>query len=372
MFARKSSSGGRRFEPAWAFLLVSFTSHVLGCTGLGPATISTGRSAYNSAIQRTSNEELLLNIVRLRYSDAPLFLRVTGVAANVSSQFGLDGGATFPGSGVTVANVGATARILDNPTVTYAPLQGDQFVTQLLTPVRVATLELLLESGWSIDRVFRLCVQRLNGVRNAPTASGPTPKGAPVFERFMRVSKLLGDLHRRDAIEFSLDAHDPQSLHMTFRGQDASSREALEFAELLDLDPEAGHYTLSTRSQTSPRDKNVIAIETRSLMGSLFYVSQAVTPPAAHQEKEWVTITRSSDGSAFDWRDVMEGLFEIRSTSRPSQETFLDTSYLGHSFTIDHRDLQSKATFELLNLLFALQAGSNSGSGPVLTLPVSK
>lgn len=40
-----------------------------GCASLGPAAIRWERTDYNVAIQETQNEQLLLNLVRLRYSE---------------------------------------------------------------------------------------------------------------------------------------------------------------------------------------------------------------------------------------------------------------------------------------------------------------
>ncbi|HEY0135192.1 MAG TPA: hypothetical protein VGB85_13985, partial [Nannocystis sp.] len=44
------------------------------CQSVGPRSLQYGRGQYNVAIQRTNGEQLLLNLVRLRYRDAPLFL----------------------------------------------------------------------------------------------------------------------------------------------------------------------------------------------------------------------------------------------------------------------------------------------------------
>jgi hypothetical protein len=68
----------------------------------------------------------------------------------------------------------------------------------------------------------------------------------------------------------------------------------------------------------------------------------------------------------------MDGLLRIESGEGASAEAILETRYLGQSLRIEHRDLQTKTTFELLSLLFALQAGATPGGGPVLTLPVSR
>ena len=352
----------------FALLLLIFAA---GCGGIGPSGISTGRPAYNAAIQTTSNEEMLLNIVRLRYRDTPFFLQVSGVAANISTQMGLGGGAAIPSTGTTVGNVNATAQIRDNPTVTYAPLQGDDFVTQLLTPVRLGTMQLLIETGWSIDRVLRLCAQRLGDAKNAPSAAGPTPDRAPEFETFRRVSGLLRVLETRDAIAFSRDPAAPRELVVEFRGSEADSAEAREIAELLDLESGAARIVFSADGASGARPGRV-SIETRSVMDSLFYLSQAVRPPEKHIKKAWVTATRNADGSDFAWEKLMDGFFRVNASAVPPTGTFLSTRYLGHVFSIDQDDLNTKATFVLLNQLFALQAGASRTAGPLLTLPVSR
>ncbi len=45
----------------------------LGCGTLGPSAIKGERINYNSAIQRSNDEQLLLNLVRLKYRDTPSF-----------------------------------------------------------------------------------------------------------------------------------------------------------------------------------------------------------------------------------------------------------------------------------------------------------
>ena len=48
---------------------------------------SGGRTSYNMAAQNTTNQELLLNLVRLRYSDTPYFLELNGI----TTQFNFSG-----------------------------------------------------------------------------------------------------------------------------------------------------------------------------------------------------------------------------------------------------------------------------------------
>src|SRR3954462_13537714 len=51
-----------------------------GCS-FGPKTLCRTRLPYNEAVKTTSEEQLLLNIVRLRYSDNPSSIAVSNIAA---------------------------------------------------------------------------------------------------------------------------------------------------------------------------------------------------------------------------------------------------------------------------------------------------
>lgn len=93
----------------------------------------------------------------------------------------------------------------EKPTVTYAPLQGEKFIQHLLTPVRLDTILLLYHSGWSIKRIFHLCLQRINGIKNAPSASGPTPEYAPAYKEFTHVAGLFRKLQLRDGLDLGYE-----------------------------------------------------------------------------------------------------------------------------------------------------------------------
>lgn len=95
------------------------------------------------------------------------------------------------------------------PTLTYTPLQGENFIQRLLSPLTLDKLMLLYRSGWNIGRLFRLCIQRLNDVKNAPRASGPAPEEAPQYREFSRVLDLLRELERRDGVELAYEAYPP-------------------------------------------------------------------------------------------------------------------------------------------------------------------
>jgi hypothetical protein len=340
-----------------------------GCLAAGPEQIRTGRGDYNAAIQQTSNEQLLLNIVRLRYRDIPLFLEVTSVTTRFTTTASSEASSALASGTRTTFGLKAGVSYSEAPTVTYAPLQGEQFVTQMLTPVDLRTVVLLYHSGWSVDRILRLCAKGMNGLLNAPGASGPTPSLAPEFRDFIRATALLRDLQLTNSIELGLapaGAEDPAVLHL--RATATSNQTAEEFTRLLGLPQDTDRFGLAPGLHVPGASR--IALSLRSLMGTLFYVSQGVEVPPGHAAAGLVTTTRNQDGSIFDWSELTADLIAIRSGPEPPERGYVSVPYRGAWFWIDDADLASKSTFALLMQILALQSGELESAAPVLTLSV--
>ena len=404
------------------FLAVAASAHfaaLCGCV-LGPAALEASRARYNDVIQETTNEQLLLNLVRLQYREAPLFLEV----GSVSAQFSFQGGADVAGAineGPNPINpdsldLGAGVGYEESPTVTFAPLQGEDFVNRILSPLQLDVLVLLSRSGWSIDRVLRVTVQQMNGLDNASRASGPTPKDPPQYKEFGEVTQLFWSLQKKGLLEFGYEARD-SDLPVSFvadgvnlldvvgalsqgyglrPSEDGSkliltqtsrslvwriplaAREASEVAEivrLLGLKPGQSTYEIRLGLPSQVPAANAggashINVATRSLMGVLFYLSQAVEVPQRHRDKGWVTTTLDADGKPFDWSQVTGDLLRVRIQATRPIRPAVAVRYLGDWYYIDNADLASKSTFGFLSQLFALQAGEAKGVAPVLTLPI--
>jgi hypothetical protein len=104
-----------------------------GCTSIGPSTVARDRFDYTTAISDSWKAQMLLNVVKLRYADAPVFLDV----ASVINQYGFQGTVGVSGSwfqnpadslfGSASQNVTAQGIYLDRPTITYSPLSGEKF-----------------------------------------------------------------------------------------------------------------------------------------------------------------------------------------------------------------------------------------------------
>jgi hypothetical protein len=165
-----------------------------GATGLGPNALRSERPDYNQQIARSADAEMLLNLVRLRYNDTPVFLELGSVVAQYGFDASLNASGQF-GSGSS-GTVGTGLMYGEKPTITYSPLAGDKFATRMLTPISLDALMLLTQTGWSDDRLLLVMVQRADDVLNAPTATGPTPQQRPDYESF---ATLAARLHRLQA-----------------------------------------------------------------------------------------------------------------------------------------------------------------------------
>lgn len=343
----------------------------LSCTSVGPSVVPQARFDYNEALSRSWNEQLLLNLVRLRYRDTPLFLEVGSVVSQYTAT--TDVGATVAGATTSsdLAFGGSAGwSWSEKPTVSYTPLQGSEFVERLLKPISPGTILLLSGAGWSIERLLLCCVGGINDLDNASSAAGPTPSTVPPFEEYHRAARLLRELQVEGAVLTRVrEESGVPRVRLTFTGpvDPEKDRHVAELVDLLGVDPDpSGHrVVLELSEEVLPTD---LRMRGRSFLGVLFFLSQAVEAPREHVDAGWVTRTLDTDGREFDWNEMTENLLRVRSGPERPDEAFVRVRYRGHWFWIDDADLQSKTTFSLLTFLFSLQSTAGSAGSPLLTL----
>ncbi len=340
-----------------------------GCAGVGHGRIEGERSNYNVAIQRSNDEQLLLNLVRLRYRDTPFFLEVSSVATQFTYSAGVDAGSRIQSGINGLFNIGADAAVEERPTVTYAPLQGEDFIHRFLSQVPMETIVLLARTGWSLERVLRVCFQGLGPLKNAPNASGPTPAKAPEYEPFLRAAKLVREIHLAQGLEVSLGTDGSISgLVLQFTDRGRKLPQTKELLTLLGL-PQGVKQVFFT-TQPVPDNKPYLRAEARSLIGIMYYLSHGVDTPEADREKGRVTVTLDEKGQLFDWDKVTGDLMQVRTSHGMPENAIVAVEYRGEWYYLDDTDLGSKSTFSMLGQLFSLQSGNAKTLAPTLTLPV--
>src|SRR5262245_32837210 len=96
-----------------------------GCAHpIGPRTIAGARFDYGAALAHSWDQQLLLNLVRLRYRDTPLFLEVGSVVAHYSLDAAATAGGDLGVDGDTGGHIAAGGSVswTESPTITYTPL----------------------------------------------------------------------------------------------------------------------------------------------------------------------------------------------------------------------------------------------------------
>ncbi len=358
-----------------ALLLFTMTFTTIGCINIGPHVMKQEWLKYNNVISDIRNQQNLLNLVRLRYNDSPTMLAVT----NINSQLLLG----TDDSGISYAlgenagplgnrfNFSLFPKYEDKPTITYQPLQGEKFVTNVLEQISLDVLMLLHNSGWSIERIFRLCVQDINGIQNAPGASGPTPDYAPEYKDFLTVAELLRTLQKRNFVNFEYETIDGESTVVFSLAEEALELpETHKLVEMLRLTPKETNYPILRNEMD--HNPNLVRIRTRSVMGLLYYLSQSVEVPQEDVRKGKLTTTKYADGRPFYWSDLFSHLFQIKSSSEKPSDAFVSIKYRGSWFYIDDTDVESKRTYSLFSQIFAIQAGKIKVERPTLTLPIGR
>ena len=360
------------FRICWLLSLVLATM-TAGClSGLGPRALRQEHSAYNRQVSESANEQLLLNLVRLRYNDTPLFLSIGTIVAQYSLESRVGGGAglTLTPNQSDNFNLNGGVAWAERPTVTLTPLQGTDFATQMMTPIQTDTITILSQTGWSIERLLIVCVQRINSVGNGSSSMGPTPEEGPNFQPIIELGKSLRRLQKTGHWAIS---HDQLKRPIFWlRPPTETNSPVMEdihtVRRLLELPSSTNEFTVT--SYPFKRRPLEVGLRGKTLLGTLFSLAQVVEVPKADLDRGVATQTRSADGTPFDWAHVLGDYFRVRTAPERPKSAWIAVQHRGHWFYIDDADRDSKTTFNLLTLLYSMQTATSQGKSPMLTLPV--
>lgn len=347
---------------------------VSGCqSSFGPSALNNTHIPYNQAISDTLNQQMLLNLVRLKYRDEAYYLTVGSVTSslNFSGNAGINSQIDLGPAGNSISPSLGFAYS-DSPTISYLPLQGENFFKSVFTELPIATISILGATGWNMDDIFGLCVEEINGVENAARASGLTPKLAPHYREFEKIQLLLRKLQMTRSLRIGMSGKLQNVMLMKFI-QTAENKPILsELMTLLGLPTTTRLVKVSdVEFLDMEKPKDTVTIYTRSMSSMLFYLSHNIQVPQEHIDQGLVPVTKTAEGNLFDWSQTPAGkLLTIKSSKNRPDNAFLATFYRDYWYYIADDDLKSKSTFMLITQLFDYQAGHSESASPVLTIPV--
>ncbi len=338
-----------------------------GCMKVGFDRVTQDRSGYTDAISESWKRQMLLNMVKIRYSDPPVFLEV----ASVISQYGLEtevqghlGWNEFlpkPSQGVN-----ARSRYVDRPTITYQPLIGQQFTRSLMTPIPPNAIMSLVQAGGRVDFLFRVCVQSINGIYNR-SAAKVTPE--PAAPEFYKLIDLILEIQAARGLGVRAEAAGDAGLPsvLFFREKDATPAIASAIAEvkkMLGLDPNASEFTIVYGA--IPANDKQIAILSRSMFAILGELASYINAPEIDVSEGRVTANTSA---AADAAAGVPRLMSVECSEEKPVNAFASVDYRNRWFWIDDRDYQSKRIFSFIMILFTLAETGARQQGPIITVP---
>lgn len=298
---------------------------------------------------------MLLNVVRIRYADAPIFIDVTSVINSYTLTGSASAGADLSSKNPNQVTLGASGLVSNTPTVTYQPLTGDRFMRSMLRPIPPASIFEMLQAGWPAELVLRTAVSSVNGLQNQRWVRDPRFDQLVVLVTRVQQSGGLNirveETKGGEAVLFALPRLNlPPSV----------AADVTEIRRLLGVDPNEDEYTLAFG--LTPRSSTEIAILTRSMLEVMIEYGFGIDIPTADQTEGRALPLRGDAG-------VSSKLVHISLGSSAPGDAYAAIPYRGRWFWIDDRDLQSKLRFTFLMILSSLAETGQASTAPVVTIP---
>lgn len=335
-----------------------------GCAPIGAPTVVRDRFDYTTAVAESWKNQMLLNIVKIRYGDAPIFLDVASIVNQYSLETELNAefGWSFPPRG-NEQTLGGTGRYYDRPTVSYNLMTGEEFARSLMAPIPPVSVMAIIESGYPIDLVFRLLVHSINGIRNQYGGVARMRRADPDFYPLIENMKNIQDV---GAVSLQVRKQkDGEALVMFFRKPPAAKHEAAihEVKKTLGLQDEANQFHIVYG--ITPGSTTEIALLTRSMLEILTDISAFAEVPPEHVAEKRVIPTMASEGEG-----LRPPLIHIKYAQNKPEDAnaFVAVPYHGVWFWIDDRDYHSKKVFSFLMFVMTLTESGGKDGGPMVTI----
>ncbi len=363
-----------RPRPLLASLLLPLL--LSACAGFAPKRLYNDQIGYSGSLSDSQKAQTLLNAVRIRYGDSPVFLNTTQVISGYSLQRSLSGRLSIlPGNNPANTIAGTPGMTMtQSPTFTFQPVTGAALAQSVIQPLSPAELLPLSLSGTPIDVLFRLAVQSVNGLQNSSMLDTANRTGSPGFAHLLinlRRLQVAGLLHFR--------------LGQTENGGDPTKTEDKSTKAPSNLiislpdsdDPALQKVVVTTRkmlglSATSTEAEVVygsgspspgtVSILTRPILGVLGEIASEIEV-SPQDVAEHRTIPTVDDTAILSRPTII-----IHNGEKPPRDAFSSVRYHERWYWIADTDFDSKLAFSVMQTLVSL-AETTQPSGTVVTIP---
>ncbi|MDP2784451.1 MAG: hypothetical protein Q8O38_07665 [Sulfurimicrobium sp.] len=331
-----------------------------GCASVSPQRITTDRMDYGQVIADSWKRQTLLNVVRMRYADAPVFLEVSSIINSYSVGGKASALATLPsGTNPDVFSLGAEGTWSNTPTVTYQPVLGDRFTKSMLQPVPPAAVFQLLQGGWPAEVVLPTVVGSINGLRNDSLGASADPG-------FRQLIEVLSRIQRTGGLGIRIEPRKDSSAVVIALRREGPDAELVENGrraqELLGLEEGASEFDITYG--LLPRNRREVAMLSRSMLEIMLQLGFGIELPSTHVADGRAGAGRGKAGEA-----KTEPLVRIHSGTEAPVDAYAAVPYKGYWYWIDDTDIASKRTFTFLLILFSLAETGQATATPVVTVP---
>jgi hypothetical protein len=345
---------------------------VAGCSSIGPATVVRDRAEYGSSIGNSWKEQTLLNIVKLRYADMPIFLEVGQVIAGYKLQSAITG--TFTGGNFNSSLIGPFTALgsvtpaityFDQPTVVYSPLTGFDFLKRLMTPVPPSSVMFMLQTGYSAENVMPILLDSINGLMN-----GSNRAKRAADPRFVRLVQIVGEAQRANTIDVRIErpktkeGSETSMMIFPLSKDPAATARRQEIAKLLSLKPDLREVKIAYGAYSGKDDE--IDMKTRSMLEIMLEYATTVQIPDSDLAEGRAAPGAVSSRPEDPWSGPP---IRIHVGDAPPKDAYVAMEYNRRWFWIADTDIQSKTTFGIVMLLFSISETGVKGSAPVITIP---
>jgi hypothetical protein len=339
-------------------LCVAFTA----CSSIGPKTMDRDQLDYGRSVGDNWKNQMLSNLVKLRFVDMPVFVDVGQIVSGYSLETQVSGEVGWGNSltGGDTQGIKAGGRFTDRPTITYTPKTGEDYLRSLIEPVEPRSLLALVLAGYNSDLLFTWAVESINGMRNYSVSRSGARAADPEFLEYVA---LMQDLQDAAAISFEVE-NDPATGHdiiMIFAGRQLDETIRLKrerSRELIGLNPELNRYRV-IYAPFAPDDRT-LAIQTRSIIQMLSAMSGFIDIPP-----EKVSYT----AKGYELPPGISRPFQVQTGPDRPEESFAEIKYKGDWYWIENTDLASKRVFTLMLFLTTLTNYGGEKGKAVLTIP---